>query len=443
MKDDIKKIVITKKAIKQKVQEISLRFIWLSSFIVALAVCMPVESIFADSCPYCGWIYAEAAPGDEARVEALRRAHEASCARRSSSSGSSSYRLPSRPSPQGLEQHRRWNQADEAYKRGNEYYDKKDWDNAIKSYEESLKHWPTEVVLRNLRHAKREKANAKGIEYYNNRDWNNAIRYFREALEHAYHENVESNLREAEQQKKRQAEEEARRIRKQQLEESKTKVDKMLDNLIAELGTPSSSGSPGDLGKGLGTSVSTNDLISNFNSSTISGVATVQEPPVVDSEKIETRPLVTRSDVEGLKKPHKLKPYSPATPDKEQASSQKWQKLPSPTPPRFKEVPPPESPTAVIKFVKGTVERKTPDGWVPVEDLSRLRTGDEVRAGPDSSAEITFEDGKNKIILTPNSSYIFEGPAEKESKWEKFKGIFKGFFKGLLKKGKESEAVPP
>lgn len=43
----------------------------------------------ADSCPYCGKSYGDAAPGDESRVYALRSAHEASCG--ASSSGSSSY----------------------------------------------------------------------------------------------------------------------------------------------------------------------------------------------------------------------------------------------------------------------------------------------------------------------------------------------------------------
>ena len=34
---------------------------------------------YAASCPYCGRTYGAAMPGDEARVNALRASHEASC----------------------------------------------------------------------------------------------------------------------------------------------------------------------------------------------------------------------------------------------------------------------------------------------------------------------------------------------------------------------------
>jgi len=39
---------------------------------------MPTE-VLAASCPYCGRVYGEPAPGDEARVYALRREHERTC----------------------------------------------------------------------------------------------------------------------------------------------------------------------------------------------------------------------------------------------------------------------------------------------------------------------------------------------------------------------------
>lgn len=41
----------------------------------------------ADSCPYCGQYYGEPMPGDEARVYALRQAHEASCPSRPQGGG--------------------------------------------------------------------------------------------------------------------------------------------------------------------------------------------------------------------------------------------------------------------------------------------------------------------------------------------------------------------
>ena len=60
-------------------------------------ILFPLHAI-ADSCPCCGQSYGAAAPGDEARVNALRAAHEASCC--SSSGGrnggsSGSYQQPS------------------------------------------------------------------------------------------------------------------------------------------------------------------------------------------------------------------------------------------------------------------------------------------------------------------------------------------------------------
>lgn len=50
---------------------------------------LSVSLAWADSCPYCGQSYGEAAPGDESRVYALRAEHEASCSYRSSGSSSS------------------------------------------------------------------------------------------------------------------------------------------------------------------------------------------------------------------------------------------------------------------------------------------------------------------------------------------------------------------
>lgn len=60
-------------------------------------ILFPLHAI-ADSCPCCGQSYGAAAPGDEARVNALRATHEASCCSSSgkSSGGSSgSYQQPS------------------------------------------------------------------------------------------------------------------------------------------------------------------------------------------------------------------------------------------------------------------------------------------------------------------------------------------------------------
>ncbi|MBI4971573.1 MAG: hypothetical protein HZC17_07030 [Candidatus Omnitrophica bacterium] len=58
-------------------------------FLVCLALVLAVQLAWADSCPYCGQEYGDAAPGDESRVAALRANHEASCSARSS--GGSGY----------------------------------------------------------------------------------------------------------------------------------------------------------------------------------------------------------------------------------------------------------------------------------------------------------------------------------------------------------------
>lgn len=78
--------------------------------IITLIVFLTPENAFAASCPYCGKTYGAAASGDEARVQALRRAHEASCPSRPSQQPSydyPTYEPPSGPSLAELERQRR------------------------------------------------------------------------------------------------------------------------------------------------------------------------------------------------------------------------------------------------------------------------------------------------------------------------------------------------
>lgn len=91
-------------------------------------ILFPLHAI-ADSCPCCGQSYGAAAPGDEARVNALRAEHEASCCPSSggSSGGSSgSYQQPSIDwgkkdvESKGLEQERQSKEAEEEVKRREE-----------------------------------------------------------------------------------------------------------------------------------------------------------------------------------------------------------------------------------------------------------------------------------------------------------------------------------
>lgn len=58
-----------------------------SRLLVLLALTGSVA--LADSCPYCGQVYGDPMPGDEARVYALRQEHEANCPYRSQGGGGS------------------------------------------------------------------------------------------------------------------------------------------------------------------------------------------------------------------------------------------------------------------------------------------------------------------------------------------------------------------
>jgi len=51
-------------------------------FFLFLIAVMTVSLVYADSCPYCGRQYGDAAPGDEGRVYSLRQQHEAECSLR-------------------------------------------------------------------------------------------------------------------------------------------------------------------------------------------------------------------------------------------------------------------------------------------------------------------------------------------------------------------------
>lgn len=51
----------------------------MSAFLVLGVILLSPAEVIGASCPYCGRVYGEAAPGDEARVDELRRQHELTC----------------------------------------------------------------------------------------------------------------------------------------------------------------------------------------------------------------------------------------------------------------------------------------------------------------------------------------------------------------------------
>lgn len=63
------------------------RFLLPLSLLAALVFLLMTGTAFAASCPYCGQTYGEGPRSDQARLRALREAHEASCPSRSRSSG--------------------------------------------------------------------------------------------------------------------------------------------------------------------------------------------------------------------------------------------------------------------------------------------------------------------------------------------------------------------
>ena len=71
----------------------------MTNLILFALLMLPVSQALAASCPYCGWAYGVAGPGDSARINALRRSHEASCRIKQSSRSSKSTRTHQYTSP--------------------------------------------------------------------------------------------------------------------------------------------------------------------------------------------------------------------------------------------------------------------------------------------------------------------------------------------------------
>lgn len=170
---------------------------------LVFACCAPFP-VNAASCPYCGQTYGAARPGDEARINALRAAHEASCPSRPKSSsgrGSGSFTpsVPSGPSPAELERQRKAKEA---------------------------------TLL-----------NEEGIREWNRYDVGRAAECFRKALELDPNRPViRDNLRRAEEIL---AEQKHQREQTRLLDEAKPKVDRMLDDLSRGLGGSTGSNAPG------------------------------------------------------------------------------------------------------------------------------------------------------------------------------------------------------
>lgn len=122
---------------------------------------------------------------------------------------------------------KRQRQSTAAYEKGVEYYKNKDYDNAIKYFEESLRLDPRTTTYgpRTTREYLQNAYNEKGDIYYMKGDYDNAIKYYYKGND--ARPNVRkrgADISDAEQKKKEQKEAEQRRIKDQRLEAEKQRV---------------------------------------------------------------------------------------------------------------------------------------------------------------------------------------------------------------------------
>jgi len=202
---------------------------------------------FADSCPCCGQVYGDPAPGDQARVYNLRRQHEAQCCPnqsggRSGGGGSAGGLLDAfswglqqgmavnqRMQQQAMEQSTALNNA------GVECSDRGDYDGAIRYYQEALRVHPgNPAAKRNLNLCYAIKAYERGVEYYGQGNWAMAVQAFREAEGYHHLDGYESYVKIAQESFQEQEQE-----RQNQAQTAKA-VDRTLGDMIADARTQDS-----------------------------------------------------------------------------------------------------------------------------------------------------------------------------------------------------------
>ena len=157
---------------------------------------------------------------------------------------------PRAPSPQEIERQRR-QEASNYNVLGNEEFKRGYYDKAIQYYLKALEYSPNNQVIRNnLRSARKHKeriekmlsTNARGLDYYNQNNWQFAIDYFQRALMHAEsrenREIIEKNLKNAKMalsfERRQQEEQEQRRSWKREIDSSKTGMDAIFNDSLAD-----------------------------------------------------------------------------------------------------------------------------------------------------------------------------------------------------------------
>lgn len=133
-----------------------------------------------------------------------------------------------------------WRTALDYNQQGLNYYQQRDWQNAITAFRQALEYADHPTIQANLRAAVASDYDRQGLDYANQGDWPRAIAAFRQALESAPDaEIVQQHLRDAE--AKLAETEAAQRLQESRLADTRTKVHGILDNLAASLETSSAS----------------------------------------------------------------------------------------------------------------------------------------------------------------------------------------------------------
>ncbi len=181
-----------------------MRRILLWTTIVLIALAVGAGPAFADRCPYCGQQYGDAAPGDEARIAALRAQHEASCPARFSGTSSSGGTTTDRSYDWEAAREAYIARAEARYDAAVAFYDEGDYDSAIKEASAALwMRWGnqkyTALLIKAQTRKRAQSEHEAGLAHERLGQWNAAIALFRAALtDHPESEAYAASLKRAE-----------------------------------------------------------------------------------------------------------------------------------------------------------------------------------------------------------------------------------------------------
>lgn len=260
----------------------------LATVILSMLLCSSAQ---AGSCPYCGQQYGDAMPGDEARVYALRREHEANCPARQGSGGGGPGGFGTGEQglvnafawgiQQGIANNQRMQEqaAVESTRLNNlgvEAENTGDYDLAIRYYQEALQTCNNPVARKNLDFRLAVKGFDRGVAYAQNGEWENAVNEFN-AAERLAHVNGYENW--VDRAKDEYADEQER---KRQERHVTREAERVLQDVIAKAKTADSPVyAPG----------STSDL----------EFLKVEEPIVSKGDKNSAPPEISGANIRGLK----------------------------------------------------------------------------------------------------------------------------------------------